>query len=99
MKRPQVFPAIKGIWIKSKCTDIAYEVISIKFKQEKNHFKIREYKIHNQGFDEWWPASRFQLLTPFTITTDETIIVNTESDRMRRSVENNYFDDKIINLK
>ena len=29
MKRPQVFPAIKGIWIKSKYTDIAYEVISI----------------------------------------------------------------------
>lgn len=99
MKRPQVFPAVKGIWIKSKYTDIAYEVISMKFKQEKNHFKIREYKIYNQGFNEWWPASRFQLLTPFTITTDETIIVNTNLSTMRCSVDNNYFDDKIINVK
>lgn len=99
MRRPQVFPAIKGIWVKSRYTDIAYEVIAFKFKQNKDHLKIRQYKIKNQGRYEWWEASRFQLLTTFNVNSNEVVTIGTDNSRIERDVENNYFDDKIVYLR
>lgn len=99
MRKRKSFKAISGIWVKSKYTDIAYEILSIKFKRDGS---IKEIKINNQDREEWWEWSRFDLLTTFDINEYEQvefILPGMTSGHVRRDVDASYFSERSVNVK
>lgn len=64
----KIYKALDGIWVKSKTTNIAYQVKAFKVRNNK----IKEVLIYNRpdwGFNswQWWDFNHFNVLTPFII--------------------------------